>query len=252
MTTALSSHKAGTVLYEDRLAGACHWSLRMRRGSILRLIDEQGGANVGMLFYNPANLLERYNAPDTLKCQHTFKLTKGNCLYSDMGRIFCSIIEDSVGWHETVCGNSTKKSVQSKWGEKTYQDHQNNWNQNGYNSFLVELAKYGLGKKDMAANVNLFSAVRTDAEGTLQFVENNSQAGDSIELRFEMDTLVLLHTCPHPLNPALVYPRRPVSYQIIQAESVSEDDYCKNFRAENQRGFQNNDIFHLCGGGCHD
>jgi uncharacterized protein len=29
-----------------------------------------------------ANLLERYNAPETLKRQHTFKLTAGHCLYS--------------------------------------------------------------------------------------------------------------------------------------------------------------------------
>jgi uncharacterized protein YcgI (DUF1989 family) len=79
------------LLYEDTLAGGCHWSLRMRRGTTLRLIDVEGGANLGMLFYNPDNLLERYNAPDTLKCQHTFKLTRGHCLYSDMGRIFCSI-----------------------------------------------------------------------------------------------------------------------------------------------------------------
>ena len=252
MTTASSNIKPGTILYEDTIAPACHWSLRMRKGTVLKLIDEQGGANVGMLFYNPDNLLERYNAPDTLKCQHTFKLTKGNCLYSDMGRIFCSIIEDSVGWHETVCGNTTKQMVKEKWGEKTYQDFQNEWNQNGYSSFLVELAKYGLGKKDMAANVNLFSAVGVDDEGNLKYLENNSKPGDSVELRFEMDTLVLLHTCPHPLNPASDYPRVPVKYQIIQGSPVKDDDFCMNFRPENGRGFLNNEIFHLGGGCCHD
>jgi urea carboxylase-associated protein 2 len=244
--------EAGTVLYSDRLSGGCHWSLHMRRGTSLRLIDEEGGANVGMLFYNPVNLLERYNAPDTLKCQHTFKLTKGNCLYSDMGRIFCSIVEDSVGWHETVCGNITSKIITEKWGEKSYQDYHNEWSQNGYRSFLVELAKYGLGKKDMAANLNLFSAVGVDDEGNLQYRENNSKPGDSIELRFEMDTLVLLHTCPHPLSTAKEYPRKPVSYEIVQASAVSDDDYCLNYRAENQRGFKNNEIFHLSGGCCHD
>jgi urea carboxylase-associated protein 2 len=244
--------EAGTVLYEDKISAACHWSFTMRRGTILKLIDDEGGANVGMLFYNPDNLLERYNAPDTLKCQHTFKLTKGNCLYSDMGRIFCSIIEDSAGWHETVCGNTTKQMVKKKWGEKTYQDHHNDWNQNGYQSFLVELAKYGLGKKDMAANVNFFSAVTVDDQGNMQYKTNNSQAGDFIALRFEMDTLVLLHTCPHPLNPSESYPKKPITYQIIQAEEVSDDDYCLNFRPENQRGFKNNEIFHLGGGCCHD
>lgn len=252
MTMASLKAEAGTILYEDRLAAACHWSMRMRKGSVLKLIDEEGGANVGMLFYNPDNLLERYNAPDTLKCQHTFKLTKGNCLYSDMGRIFCSIIEDTVGWHETVCGNTTKQMVKDKWGEKTYQDHHNDWNQNGYDSFLVELAKYGLGKKDMASNLNLFSAVGVNDEGALQYTEANSKAGDSIELRFEMDTLVLMHTCPHPLNTAADYPKKAVRYQIIQGAEVQQDDYCLNFREENSRGFKNNEIFHLGGACCHD
>ena len=233
------------ILYEDVLSGACHWSLHMRRGTSLRLIDVEGGANLGMLFYNPENLLERYNAPDTLKCQHTFKLTKGNCLYSDMGRIFCSIIDDTVGWHETVCGNTTKKSVKEKWGEHTYQEYRNDWYQNGYDSFLVELAKYGLGKKDMAANLNLFSRVEVDASGNLNYVAGSSKPGSYVELRFEMNTLVLMHTCPHPLNTAAEYPSKPVHYQIRQAQPVTEDDFCRNYRAENQRGFKNNEIYHL-------
>src|ERR1700722_8773957 len=80
--------------YETIVEGGKHWSFN-GGGTLLRLTDMEGGANAGMLFYNPQNTLERYNAPDTLKCQHTFKLTKGHCLYSDMGRIFCSITDDS-------------------------------------------------------------------------------------------------------------------------------------------------------------
>ena len=237
------------VLYEDQLKGGCHWSLHMRKGTSLRLTDIEGGGNVGMLFYNPLNFLERYNAPDTLKCQHTFKLQKGHCLYSDMGRIFCSIIDDSVGWHDTVCGNTTADMVKQKWGEHNYQMHRNDWYQNGYNSFLIELAKHGLGKKDMAANLNLFSQVSVTDNGDLHYVADNSHAGDYLELRFEMDTLVLMHTCPHPLNPAKNYPRKPLAYQICQTDAVQADDYCKNFRPENQRGFANNDLFHLGLGG---
>lgn len=233
------------VLYEDQLAGGCHWSLHMRRGTTLHIADVEGGANVGMLFYNPGNLLERYNAPDTLKCQHTFKLTKGNCLYSDMGRIFCSIVEDTLGWHETVCGNSTKRIVTERWGERSYQEHRNAWQRNGYDSFLVELAKYGLGKKDMAANVNFFSKVTVAADGALNYTPVHSRPGDSIKLRFEMDTLVLLHTCPHPLNPAAEYPRRPIQFQVRLSPPVTSDDYCLNFRPENRRGFRNNAIYHL-------
>jgi len=237
------------ILYEDTIPGGAHWSMLMRAGTCLKLIDKHGGANVGMLFYNPSNTLERYNAPDTLKCQHTFKLSRGNCLYSDMGRIFCSIINDSVGWHDTVAANSTKSIVEQKWGQHNYQDFKNDWYLNGHDSFLVELAKYGMNERDMAANLNLFSKVAADDNGNMSYVEANSKAGDSIELRFEMDTLVLFHTCPHPMNTATEYPKCPVSYQIRKSAAVADDDYCKNFREENQRGFKNTDLYNI-GCGC--
>jgi len=234
-----------TLIASDTLPGGKHWSMMLWRNSRLKLTDVGGGANAGMLFYNPLNLLERYNAPDTLKCQHTFKLTRGHCLYSDMGRIFCSIVEDSVGWHDTVCGNTTRDMVAARWGLKTYQEHRNDWTLNGHDSFLVEAGKYGLGRRDLAANVNWFSKVVVQDDGEMIFDPTNSKAGDHVDLRFEMDTLVLLHTCPHPLDPAAKYPRRPIGYQLFRADPVAADDYCRNFRPENGRGFENNRIFHL-------
>jgi len=236
-------------IYADTLPGGKHWSMIMRRNSRLRLTDVEGGANVGMLFYNPQNLLERYNAPDTLKCQHTFKLTAGHCLYSDMGRIFCAIVADTSGWHDTVCGNTTKAMVAKRWGEASYQDKRNDWQQNGRDSFLVEAAKYGMSRRDLAANVNWFSKVTTGADGALSFDTANVKVGAHIELRFEMDTLVLLHTCPHPLNPAPSYPRRPVRYEIFDGPPAAADDTCRLSAAENGRGYENNRLFHA-GCGC--
>jgi uncharacterized protein len=231
--------------YNTTLAPGAHWSLRLRKGTQMTLTDVEGGANLGMLFYNPENLLERYNAPDTLKCQHTFRLTRGNCLYSDMGRIFASIIDDDLGWHESVCGNSHADLVRELWGARDYQHDRNRWHQNGHDAFLVELAKYGLGRADLAANLNLFSKVVTDELGNMALVSDHSQPGSAITLRFEMDTLVLMHSCPHPLNRAAVYPAKPVAIELKQAEPVTDDDYCLNFRPENRRGFANNALYHL-------
>ena len=230
------------------IEGGKHWSFTAARGRLLRLTDIEGGANVGMLFYNPRNTLERYNAPDTLKCQHTFKLTKGHCLYSDMGRIFCSITDDGAGWHDTACGTSSRELVTRRWGERRYQEYRNEWNQNGLDAFLVEAGKYGLGRRDLAANVNWFSKVAAAEDGTLSFDGSVSRAGQFVELRFEMDTLVLLHTCPHPLNPAVDYPRRPVSLQFGQAPIVTDGDFCRNSRPENVRGFANTEFYNVCAG----
>ena len=235
-----------TALHEASIEGGKHWSMMVRGGTVLRLIDATGGANVGMLFYNPYNLLERYNAPDTLKCQHTFKLTRGHCLYSDMGRIFCSIVEDSVGWHDTVCGSTNKAIVAERWGQRTYQSCRNDWTQNGLDSFLVEGGKYGLGRRDLAANVNWFSKVSVAEAGDMNFDAANSRAGAFVDLRFEMDTLVLLHTCPHPLNPALEYPRAPIDLQLHKSAPVQDDDFCRNSCAENVRGFANTELYRQC------
>lgn len=237
-------------IYSDVLPEGKHWSMTMRRNHRLRLTDLEGGANVGMLFYNPINLLERYCAPDTLKCQHTFKLTFGHCLYSDMARIFCSIVADTAGWHDTVCGTSTKAMVAARWGEARFQERRNDWQQNGRDSFLVEAAKYGMGRRDLAGNVNWFSKVATDETGKLAFDTSGAKAGAAVELRFEMDTLVLFHTCPHPLDPSATYPRKPVRFDLLEGAPAADDDACKLSAAENGRGFENNRLFHA-GCGCH-
>ncbi len=218
----------------------------MRRGGTLRLTDIEGGGNVGMLLYNPQNLLERYNAPDTLKCQHTFYLTKGNCLYSDMGRVMCAIISDDAGWNDTVCGTTTRAIVDERWGKLTYQQALNDFRQSGREAFLIEALKYGLGRRDMAANINWFSKVFAEENGELRYVDRHSAPGSSILLRFELDTLVLLHTCPHPLNPAQTYPARPIAIDIDAAVAAISQD-CQNFTAENGRGFVNNEIYLQCG-----
>ncbi|MEQ3636753.1 urea amidolyase associated protein UAAP1 [Alcanivorax sp.] len=232
-------------LYTTTLPGSAHWSLRVRRGMQLRLTDPQGGANLSMLMYNPEMPLERYNAPDSLKGQHTFKLTKGNCLYSDMGRVFASIVEDEFGWHDTVCGTLSEKALQEKYAVRSYQDCHNQWTLSGEHCFLTELAKYGLTERDMAANLNLFSKVAADNDGKLVFDPSAAKAGAHVTLRFEMDTLVIMHTCPHPLNPAEDYPIKPVHIEMLKAAPVADDDYCKNARPENGRAFENNRLYHL-------
>ncbi len=239
------SEMVRSIDYSTELESGSHWSLKLRRGSVMRLSDLGGDANVGMLFYNSENLLERYNAPDTLKCQHTFKLSRGNCLYSDMGRIFASIVDDSLGWHETVSGNSHAEHVEATWGARDYQNDHNRWKQNGHDAFLVELAKYGLGPADLAANLNWFSKVGVSEEGTMQLDTSARDEGHHVTLRFEMDTLVLLHTCPHPLDKSPDYPQSKVRIELGQAAPIAKDDYCMHYRPENERGFQNNDLYHI-------
>ena len=231
--------------YEDTLPGGSHWSFIANAGVLLELVDINGGGNVAMLMYNVGNPLERLNLPDTLKCQHTFRLTKGHCLYSDMGRIFCSIVADDVGWNDASSGTCNADIVRRKWGELSYQDARNDYYRNGRDCFLIELGKYGLNRRDFAANVNWFSRVDVQADGTMNFVHGNSKAGDAVSLRFEMPTLVVLHTCPHPLDDSPTYPRNPIGYRLSLANPIEVNDPCRTSREENERGFMNNYLYSL-------
>ncbi len=232
------------MFYQTQISGGHHWSFFARRGNAMALRDIRGGANVGMLFYNPELRNEKYNAPDTLKCQHTFQLTAGHCLYSDMGRIFCSIVADSFGAHDTVCGNSTAQIVAERWQPRSYQTQSNAWTQNGHDSFLTELAKYDLNVRHMAANVNWFSHVVVDDEGAMSLKQTPSQDKE-VTLRFEMDTIVVLHTCPHPMDTSPTYPETEVQIVLAKADPVQPDDLCLNHCDENRRGFRNNALFHM-------
>jgi urea carboxylase-associated protein 2 len=201
------------------------------------MVDSIGGANVAALFYNFELPSERLNVPDTLKCQHIARLTKGHCLYSDMGRVLVSIPEDTCGWHDPLGGVSTAEIVSQKYGTRTYQEARNDWYRNGREGFLTELGKYNLGERDLAMNVNFFSKVTVDADGAMLFHPGNSQRGAFVELRAEMNTLVVLNTCMHPLDPSPEYAPKPVRLTIYEAPPPGPDDLCRNSRPENQRGF---------------
>ena len=219
------------------------YSAVLRRGLVLELKDVSGGSNISALFYNAHDKIERYNMPDTLKAQYAAFLTKGRVLYSDMGRVLCSIIEDSCGWHDTISGVIRAKQVEEKFGSKNYQDFRNNWHKNGFDNFIVELGKHGLGKKDFAANVNFFSKVQTNDDGDISLLEDHSKAGNSVKLRMDMDVLVVLSNTPHPLAKAGDYATGDVELNISQGSHAAADDICRMSRPENQRGFENTENY---------
>ena len=227
------------LLWEEFIPGGTHWSGVVRRGNTLRITDINGGANVSTLFFNQEEKSERYNMADSLKAQQTAFLTRGFVCYSDMGRVLMSITEDSCGWHDTLCGLSNARLIHEKYGEGRYEELRNAYYKNGRDSMLIEMGKWGLGRRDLVSNINLFSKVTVDDEGDLKFDSDNSQAGNAIELRAEMNTLVVLSTAPHPLAPKGVYNPQPVQLTCWRSGEVAEDDLCRNFRPENVRGFQN-------------
>lgn len=219
-------------LFTEVLPPGALWSMRIPRHRSVRLTALEAGANLSALFYNAAQPLDRLNVPDTLKALHTAKLTRGHILMSDMGNAMVSITEDTLGWHDPLGGHITAAQVEKKFGKHRYQEYRNEYYRNAHDNFLVELAKHGLGLRDIVANVNFFSKIVVDDEGKMSFVPEHCPAGASISLRTEMDVLFVLANCPHPLAPSGEYPQVSVRLEIEKTEPPAADDFCRNFRPE--------------------
>jgi uncharacterized protein len=233
-----------TALLEETVPGGGHTSLIVKRGQSLRITDIRGGANVSVMMVNATEKSERLNLPDSLKCQHTAKLTAGHCLYSDMGRVLAAIVADTCGWHDSIGGVSNAQEVLERYGAGRYQALRNGFYRNGTDNLLVEMSKWGLDVSDLLMTLNLFSRIDVTRDGALAFVPGNSKAGDYVELYAPMNTLVVLTAIQHPLDPHAEYAPQPVKLELKQSHpEVAE--ICRTACEENVRGFVNTERFFL-------
>ncbi|PAU88479.1 urea carboxylase [Pseudomonas sp. WN033] len=233
------------TLYQETVPGGGHTSFVLKRGQLLRITDLEGDANVSLLLFNAQEKSERLNLPDSLKCQHTAKLTAGHCLYSDMGKVLAAIVSDTCGWHDSFGGVLNAEEVTEKYGAGSYQQLRNGFFRNGFDNLLVELGKWDMQLQDLLMTLNLFSKVTVDAEGRFAFEPGNSRSGDYIELYAPMDTLVVLTALQHPMDPNPVYAPKPVQLSWHQAVDDGITVLCRRTREENVRGLHNTDRIFL-------
>jgi urea carboxylase-associated protein 1 len=208
---ASGSDAPGRVVDDRTLAPGSEWSGIVRRGQVLRIVDLEGRQAVDFLCYSAADPSERYNAADTMKVAGTIALTTGHRLLSDMGRPLFTIVADTVGRHDTIGGCCSAESNELRYGVRGTPNCRDN--------FLSALARFGLGKKDIVANVNFFMSVPVAPDGAMLIAEGESRPGDHVDLRAETDVLVAVSNCPQIYNPASG--GRPTPVRLVTYEPVT-------------------------------
>jgi len=220
------------IVHQETIPGGWYWSTLLKRGEALRIDQQHGGSTVALIAWNTADTSERLNLVDTAKVQWTTALGKGRVIFSDMGRVMFSMIEDSSGTHDCLMGGSTAASNAAKYpGVKT---------RNTRDNFVLVAGKLGLDRRDIPAILNLFAPVRLDDAGTFHWQEKRSSSGNYAELRAEMDMLVGLSNCPHPLDPNPAYAPVLVIVTRFFCAAPAADDLPRTATAEAVRGFENN------------
>ncbi|WP_193336094.1 urea amidolyase associated protein UAAP1 [Devosia beringensis] len=235
--SAIPTAPIADPIHVETIPGGWYWSTAMEAGESLRIAQDHGPSAIAMLAWSAIDPSERLNLPDTIKVQWTTAIAKGRVLFSDMGRVLLSVTEAASSAHDGLVGGSTAASNSQKYGG----DHRNS-----RDNFILAAGKLGLDRRDIPSALNLFAPVRVDADGKFTWREELRVVGDYVELRAEMDLLLALSNCPHPLDPDAVYAPNPVTVTRFRAP-IAEDDLCRTATAEAARGFENN-ASHLAGG----
>jgi urea carboxylase-associated protein 1 len=203
-----------TVISDITVPARAPYSAKLKAGQKIRIIDLAGQQAVDALFYSLDDVSERYSAQDTLAAQARlggkFYLETGSALLSNEGRKLLTITADTCSFHDTNAGACSCESNTVRFGHETRFMHACREN------FLVELAKYGMGKRDLVSNVNFFMNVPIRPNGELTVDDGVSEPGGYVELRAETDVLVLISNCPQVNNPCNGFTPTPI--RIIISE----------------------------------
>jgi len=186
------------------------WSRVVAQGQMLRLIDLEGMQAVDFLCYNAHDPEDRYCAADTMKIGGGIFLGTGTVLYTDRCRALFTIVADSCGFHDTIGGCCSNEINITRYGAPGQRNCRDN--------FLVELAKHGLGRKDIVANVNFFMHVPVNEQGGMDMGPSLSKPGDYVDLRAEMDVLAIISNCPQINNPVNDYNPTPIRVVVWTPE----------------------------------
>ncbi|MET3900724.1 urea carboxylase-associated protein 2 [Devosia sp. UYZn731] len=229
--SAVPAAQIANPIHAETIPGGWYWSTTLKAGDTIRIAQDHGPSAVSMIAWSAADTSERLNLPDTVKVQWTTAIAKGRVLFSDMGRVMFSVTEAASSAHDGLVGGSTVASNAAKYAGDT---------RNTRDNFILVAAKLGLDRRDIPSALTFFAPVRVLDDGTFVWREDLRQTGDYVDLRAEMDLVIGLSNCPHPLDPNSIYAANPVEVIRYRAAAPAADDLCRTATAEAVRGFENN------------
>jgi len=202
---------AGEAMFRQVVPAGDYWIDIIKAGQYLRIVDVEGNQAADTLFFNAADVAERYSAVDTIRAQRNVYLGFGSKLLSTAGNVMAEIVADTVGRHDTLGGACASESNTVRYALDKRTMHACR------DSYLLAVAQHdrlGLGKRDLSHNINFFMNVPVTTDGGLTFADGLSGPGHYVEMRAGMDIIVLISNCPQLNNPCNAYNPTPLEVLI--------------------------------------
>src|SRR3982751_4470086 len=159
----------GMIVTSEVIAARAGWSRELSHGQVLRLVDLEGRQAVDFLCYNARDYEDRYAAADTMKINGNIFIRKDTVLYSVNCNALFTVTEDTCGNHDTIGGCCSSALNRKRYGKPE--------DPNCRANFLRELARHGMGPRDMVANLNFFMYVPVAAGGAMGMGPGISKSG---------------------------------------------------------------------------
>lgn len=186
------------------IAAEAPFSTVIKRGQTVRIEDSYGQQAIDTLFYNADDVSERYSNQDTMREQGAAYISTGTRVMSNEGRVMLTMTADSCGRHDTAAGACSCESNTVRFGLGTKYLHACRDN------FVLEVSKHGMSKRDVVPNINFFMNVPISPNGDMTIVDGISAPGDYVELKAEMDVLLVISNCPQINNPCNGFDPTPI------------------------------------------
>lgn len=193
-----------TILHDEIVPARAPWLHHVAAGQTLRIVDLEGNQAVDFLLYSAQDDAERYSAQDTVAAQGNLFLREGTVLRSNEGRAMMTITATSVDYHDTIGGACSCESNTLRYGHHTKAEHA------CVENFLEANLREGRGKRDIVSNINFFMNVPVEPDGSLGIVDGISAPGLTVDLRAEIDVIVVVSNCPQINNPCNGFNPTPV------------------------------------------
>ncbi|CAO3441075.1 Urea carboxylase-related aminomethyltransferase [Azospirillum endophyticum] len=199
------------AVYRKIVPAGDYWMEVVRKGQIFRIVDLEGNQAADTLFYSAADPAERYSAVDTIREQRNVYLSVGTRLISSQGNPMLEIVADTVGRHDTLGGACASESNTVRYAleKKCMHACRDSWM-----LAVAENEQFGLTKRDITHNINFFMNVPVTPDGGLTFADGVSGPGKYVEMRSEMDVIVLISNCPQLNNPCNDYNPTPIEVLV--------------------------------------
>lgn len=194
----------GPVVHDAIVPARAPWLHHIASGQTLRIVDLEGNQAVDFLLYAAEDDAERYSAQDTVAAQGNLFLREGTVLRSNEGRAMMTIVGSTVEYHDTIGGACSCESNTLRYGHHTKAEHA------CVENFLEANLREGRGKRDIVSNINFFMNVPVEPDGSLGIVDGISAPGLTVDLRAEMDVIVVVSNCPQVNNPCNGFNPTPV------------------------------------------